>query len=79
MDEQDTERLREHFALDGGSTRLVGRQVKLTSHHDSPVMVCDYVYYGTLLHEDRLTYTILTGYTKVTTFKDNTTCETWEG
>jgi hypothetical protein len=74
----DIKRLQEFYG-ERGSGHLIGKKVKLTTHWDSPVMVCDYVYYGVLLGETDLTWVALTGYTKVTLMKKNTHIEAWEG
>jgi len=74
----DVDRLRDLHHVEGGSTRLVGKKVKATSHHRNPAEIMDYVYYGVLLGETDLTWVVLTGYTKVTMMKENTVLEPWE-
>jgi hypothetical protein len=58
---------------------VLGQRVKAISHHEYPSEVMDYVYYGTLIGEDHLTYVVRSGYTQMTLMKDNTVIEPWEG
>lgn len=70
----NVERLQEYYDVEGMG-RHVGKNVKATVHHDSQVIVCDYVYHGRLIAETDLTYTVLSGWTKVTLIKDFTEVE----